>query len=222
MRSVAKWEVASIVKANILLLSLVFFNGATVFAQVRPEHVSFQWTLAVQVESEGKNSFAPLLRDTTLRKGSKLKLFIRLESESFVYVFRDAGKGNMELLFPKSIERRDYKRGQDYFIPASNSFLEIGKTDTMETFYLLASSTRLVALEEVMLRYLQGNSDKEGHNSVVSEISKLRREYVSLSKPAERPISIAGTVRGIDDVARLAMKVEAEKLFLKSIRITTR
>jgi hypothetical protein len=180
----------------------------------------------------GHRSLGVVTRDTALKSGDQFKMFVNLAKTSYVYVIHKSSNEGISLLFPYGSEmfEREYALDKNYYIPKGRDWFTLDKNTGTETFYVLASSERLTGLENLIAAYAKADSSKkaEAASRVIDEIKETKKHFRTFVTLAERPISIAGNVRGettkaIDpdriDVATLATEISASNFFSKTITI---
>lgn len=206
---------------------------AHVFAeQGEPAKVRFRWALVATKKQNGDEKLVRVTRDTTLKSGDQLKMYLELLTKCFVYVFYHGSKGELRLLFPYDIEMfpADYDIPQKYYIPQGKFWLELDENTGLEKFYVLGSAQRLSKLEALYEQYAaeaDTSKQEELANKVLKELKSLKRQQTRLSITPERPTQIAGTVRGIDkdkervqsDLSSMAIEVAASDLYSRTLTI---
>ncbi len=187
----------------VAVFCLVFFLSPGVGAEEkRAKNICFRWAFGAMVGPDSDRRLVAITRDTTLKTGDRLKLFVELKKECFVYLIYKSGQNELHMLFPYKIEQftTDYSISKKYYIPQGEMWFELDENTGIEIFYLLASAKRLIGLEAVMGKYNCANPpDKQRiAKEVIQEIRKIKRSHRILTAPAERPVSIGGSVRGVD------------------------
>ena len=94
--------------------------------------------------------------------------------------------------------RKIYKLDKNYYIPKGREWFRLDKNTGTETFYLLASSERLTDPENDLHAYFTSAIPQKPDAAavVVTEIKDIKKQFRTFATIAERPISIAGNVRG--------------------------
>lgn len=220
--------------STVLLIMLVVFTlGFSLSAVVmvdRPQesaaNVGFRWGFGAIVGQPGNKRLAPITRDTVLKSGDEIKMVVQLTKPCFVYVVYVGSKGELSLLFPYEFSQftTDYKVGKNYYVPRSAPWFRLDDSKGTETFYLLASSERLTALENLVTQYYDADDRKKPQiaQQVVAEIREVRRRFRNFTTLAERPIAIGGNVRGKEqrpDVASIATEISATNFYGKTFTI---
>jgi hypothetical protein len=196
------------------------------------ENIKYQWAFVCRSGDAVKKTAGIITRDTVLNSGDQFKFFVNAEKQTYVYIIYKSSTNEISLLFPYSVEMYDqsYIPEKNYYIPKGREWFTLDKETGEETFYILASSERLTELEKKLAQH--GNAEPinkmELAKAVVSEIKNIKKHYRVFSTPVERPVSIAGNVRGTKeppldpmrlDIATLASEISAVNFFSKTITI---
>ncbi len=194
--------------------------------------IAFQWAFGALQRMGNDQKLISVDRDMILKSGDQLKLLVVPKSECFVYVIHCNDSGEVKLLFPYNLDQfnGDYKVDRGYYIPRGNEWFELDKNIGRETFYLLASPHRLTALEDLIRWYETVDADRkpEAGKVVVGEIRKVEEESRQLASAAvERPVRLAGNVRGIEkprgngvpDIADIATDISGTGFYGKTFSI---
>ena len=209
-------------------LSLIPSLGAE---QKEGKNVRFRWAFGAMVGPKSDRRLVAITRDTVLKTGDQLKMFVELESSCFVYVIYRSEKDKIELLFPYKLEQfaKDYKISKRYYIPNGDMWFRLDKDVGRETFYLLASVKRLAGLEEVLEKYKSAEKAKKQAltKEIIKEIRDTKRRYRKFMMVAERPVPIGGNVRGVakdkkkfpPDIDPIAEKVSAANFYGRTFTI---
>jgi hypothetical protein len=165
--------------------------------------VDFRWAFAVTSVQDGKIDTQPITRDMVLKSGDQIKMMVELRRRCFVYLFHDNQRDGVKLLFPYVLQQfdTDYQPERRYYIPRGDAWFRLDENPGREVFYLLASAKRLDELEKAYLRHESADAHlkAETAKALVDKIRELRREHRELSSPAERPVPIGGTLRGVEN-----------------------
>lgn len=216
--------------------SLVLLLGiaALSFAQeaVPESNVHYNWAFVARSGGTGHHVLGVVTQDTTLKSGDQFKMFVNLSKMSFVYVVLKSSNNALSLLFPyePAMFQKDYRLDKNYYIPKGRDWLTLDKNTGTETIYVLASSERLTGLENLLAAYAQADSANKSNaaSRVINEIKETKKHFRTFITLAERPINIAGNVRGekpkeVDpdriDIATLATEISANNFFSKTITI---
>ncbi|NTV42674.1 MAG: DUF4384 domain-containing protein [Syntrophobacteraceae bacterium] len=163
------------------------------------EKVGFRWALGALVERDGESRLESVTHDASLRSGERFKMMIELQKPCFVYVIHHSAQGQIALLFPYSMTQfeTDYRVGRKYSVPEGDAWFELDEHPGKETLYLLAAPERLKELEGLLSRYAsaEASAGEELQKQILETIRGLRKQHRELAAPAERPVTIGGTVR---------------------------
>lgn len=218
----------------VMVFGLMFPEGdrrsdAASFVQDNKENVVFRWAFGALV-GKSKN-LVPITRDTALASGDEMKMYVELKKECYIYVIHNSSQGEIGLLFPESFGHfsGDYKLGKNYYVPKGRTWFELDKNTGKETFYLLAASERLIELEAMIGEYQSAAMEKKADlaKQIVAEIRDVKRKFRTFTTLAERPVTIGGNIRGVDeadkarrpDVSTLATEISASNFYSKTFTI---
>ena len=193
--------------------------------------IKFLWAFGAIKKTEDGSVFKSIDRDAVLNTGDKIKFFIRLDRQCFVYLIYRSSQNEIKMLFPHRFEVKDneYNISQNYYIPIGNQWFELDDHVGQEKFYLIASSDRLYTLEAIINKYESADFVKQTviAKKIQSEIRKLRKKRLKSMSYAERPVTIIGDLRGIEeiekdssyDVANFAIEISADTLYSRTFTI---
>lgn len=163
------------------------------------DNVRFSWAFEALVQKDGAQKSAAIKHDTALKTGDKLRMLIELQKPCFVYVVYRSSQGEVSLLFPYDQQQfgHDYETAKTYYIPHSGGWFELDEQLGSETFYLLASSQRLLELERLLNDHAAADGAKKPDLAaqIVTTIREIRRRHRQFTVVAERPATIAGNLR---------------------------
>lgn len=163
------------------------------------DNVRFSWAFEALVQKDGAQKPVAIKHDTTLKTGDKLRMLIKFQKPCFVYVIYRSPQGIVSLLFPYDQQPfgHDYEIAKTYYIPQSGGWFELDEQVGSETFYLLASSRRLLELERLLNDYAAADGGKKPDLAaqIVTTIREIRRRHRQFTVLAERPATIAGNLR---------------------------
>jgi len=195
------------------------------------DNIGFEWGFGVLSGSAKDPELVSVTRDTTLKSGDQVKMIVKLTKECFVYLIHEESDGEIALRFPYDLEQfsTDYKVGKNYYIPKGRPWFQLDDKVGKESFYLLASTTRLTDLENLLKKYRSSSASAKTAlaKDIVSEIRNVRKRFKTFATTAERPISIGGNVRGTQspaagrrpDVATITTEILANNFYGKTITV---
>jgi len=219
---------------TILYLALFLCGQSLVIAAMQTadgddDNVNYKWSFVAKIGSGEDRRVTTISRDTTLTSGEEFKMMVNLQKKTYVYVIYKSSKNEISVLYPYTFEGQ-MELEKNFYIPKGRSWFKLDKNTGDETFYILASAERLTDFEHTLDRYTGAAQEKKKDlvAEVVSQIKEIKKKYRTYSTLAERPISIAGNVRGtktgtvdIDrfDIATLATEISANNFYSKTITI---
>lgn len=166
--------------------------------------VNFRWAFGAITGPSDNRHFEPVGAESVLKTGDQLRMMVELVKPCYVYVIHQDARGELELLFPYSLDQfaTDYRVNERYYIPRGDAWFELDERTGREDFYVLASAERLTALEERLRDYdiASGEARQKSAQAVLAEIRNVKRQHRELASSAERPVAIGGAVRGIDKI----------------------
>ena len=211
-----------------LLLMVGWVMGAhsVIASQQGEPNIHFRWGF---VAKEGDTKYTPIHGDTTLAAGHHVKMWVALQQgrQVFVYVVYQRASGEMYLLFPYSAESREALPAATYSIPQGPQWFSIEPTAGSDTIYLLASTARLAHLEALFSRYNAASAEKQTAlaQQIRTDIRTTIKSSLTLPKPAERPISMAGSAfrQGEPDLLeKFGLDITATDFYWKTFTIDYR
>jgi hypothetical protein len=220
----------------VTMVSIGIFRSQTViFAQnskVQTENnVTFLWSFGAIRNTGTGPRFESITRDTAMKSGDKIKFFLRVENNCFVYLIYQSSQGDLSVLFPYRFKMEDkgYQTSENYYIPKGEQWFELDEYSGTEKFYLIANANRLAELENLLNEY--ESADKSNKRTIskeiISKIRKLRKTNRNLKTHVEKPVTIIGKMRGtektkaagIEDIADYAIEISAKNFFSRTFTI---
>jgi hypothetical protein len=186
------------------------------------------------VRGESGLEFVSITRDTTLKTGDSLKMFVKLEKMCFVYLIYYSAHGELFTLFPYSMKQfaTDYVIAKKYYIPQGDRWFELDQNVGSETFYLLASAQRLIELEALLDGYMSADpvQREEFVRQILTEIRAKQKQHYRFTIEPERPVPIGGSLRKINrddtaplpEIAAVAVGISADRFFSRTFTIDHR
>lgn len=221
------------ISISLTLVLLFLFAQSLTYAVMQAgdseENINYKWSFVAKVGSTGERKIAMVTRDTVLRTGDEFKMMVNVQKKCFIYVVHKSSSNELSVLYPYSFDAQ-FELDKNYYLPKGRSWFKLDKNGGSETFYILASKERLMDLEQQLNTYITAAADqqKDLAVAVVTEIKEIKKKYRTYQTLAERPISIAGNVRGTKtdavnldkfDVATLATEISANNFYSKTITI---
>jgi len=183
--------------------NLIAYSPKYVDAEEQKEdNVSFRWAFGAIVGPVDDRKLIAITRDSELKTGDKFKMFVELKKKCFVYLIFQDSLGEIQLLFPKNFRQfaDDYQLSKKYYIPAGDLWFALDEKTGHEAFHLVASPQRLSILENLITDYESSASINKSEISkrIVAEIQGIKRKHKKLQATPERPVQIAGSLRGTE------------------------
>jgi len=171
--------------------------ASTVFAQ----DVRFRWAFGVATGAGPARHFVPITgEDVTLHSGDEIKMFVGPECKCFIYVLHQDQAGQFAVLYPAEGAFSDTPPSAASYIPAGGGWLQVDDATGTERIYLLASTTRLTALEGMLGAAASAAQAPSAARQIVGELARLQKGSVARNW-SERPVTMGGQVRGKPDAA---------------------
>ncbi len=190
--------------------------------------IRFRWSFCAQTGLEDRSEIVAITKDTPLRSGDRIKMFLQPVSTCYLYVLYYSSQGELSLLYPTNLSTREVPDANQILIPEGNHWLRLDGHTGPETFYLIASVKRLDHLEELIDRHLKptGREDTTiSAEAIINELKNLRRQHLKLAAPAERPVRLGGNLRDaagqqfVQDIRRFAIEISAQDFFSRTFTI---
>ena len=208
-------------------LALLFVVIAGLAAQ--EAKLSFTWAF-VKRAADGSAVPINFSERVNIKAGDLFKIHIQPATSSYVYLILQDAADDVQLLFPDSFdlfEKPSYAQAR-YFIPDGDNWFTLDNAKGTERFSLVASSERLRPLESLVLTLQKTTSNQKStvaaknaaRQAVLDETRRLIKEHSQLAVAAEKPVTIAGGTRGINEaVAKLATRIETAGFYSKTFRL---
>jgi hypothetical protein len=207
---------------SMILIPLADSGSATAQEEA---NVHFRWAFGALVGGENPPRLIAITQDTMLKTGDQLKMLVELKKPCFVYVIHHGPQGEVHWLFPVSTPQleADYQTAKRYDIPPGDAWFKLDEQVGREAFYLLAAAERLTDLEALLSTYATASRSEQSQiaTHIVGEIREVRKRYRQFATLAERPVPIAGNLRG-PDVGDLAVEIAAQNFYSKTFTIEHR
>jgi len=191
--------------------------------------IAFRWAFGAMTGPEQGRKFTPIVADTALQTGDQLKFMLELHKTGFVYLIYQSSQGDMSLLFPYQLNQfgSECELQTMYYIPRDDSWFELDDRSGTETFYLIASVSRLNELEGLFPKAPSGADGSRQSELIRARIIALKKQHRTLTASAERPVPIGGNVRGISkdaqtkapDMGAGAIEVSAKDFYCRTFTI---
>ena len=225
------FRLASLASLFYVFCLVVFMSHLANAEQNEEKNVCFRWAFGAIIGPENDRRLVAITRDTTLTTGDRLKMLVELKKKCFVYLIYHSAQDEIHMLFPYRVKQftSDYETLKKYYIPQGEIWFELDKDVGRETFYLLASAQRLIGLEALLGKYKSAEAVKKRGlvKQILAEIRKLKKQHRRFTTPAERPVPIGGSVRGVTrdkaihfpDIDPIAAKVSTTNFYSRTFTI---
>ncbi|MEE9225028.1 MAG: DUF4384 domain-containing protein [Bacteroidota bacterium] len=230
-------RVLVVMVAGIFVMMLPISMGGSdpgvLIAQDEPTDVRFKWAFVGVLDPSGRKKVVSIGRDTVLASGDQFKLYVQPVTNCYVYMIWYDSKKDLHMMFPYDFEQfsTDWVEGKNYYIPKGREWYELDENKGREVLYLLAAKDRLKELEKLLEQYATAPADEKevAKARVLNEVRNVRKRFRKHTTFAEKPVIIAGNVRGTGGVGisaptmvkltQFAVQVEANTFFSKTIII---
>ncbi|MBN1834916.1 MAG: DUF4384 domain-containing protein [Spirochaetales bacterium] len=210
------------------VLVILLLAGGALWAQSEQD-VTFNWAFVKQQEDSGPGliDFSGRIR---IAPGDLFKIFVQPVRDAHVYLYLHDAQGELSLLFPADFEEFEdpYYFGRKVFIPDGDTWFTLDDTRGVERFYLLAAPERLAELEADTLTFLEIHNDRKSsperiataRQRVLDRIALIRQQYSQFNIAAEKPVPIAGGVRGRNEaIEKLAIQISSQGFYTRTFRL---
>jgi hypothetical protein len=193
--------------------------------------VKFRWAFGALKEDGANLKLETIGANATLKTGDQLKMMVERETDCYVYVIHHSSQDVIRLLFPYTLTQPadNHLQEKKFYIPQSDRWFELDQHSGPETFYLLASATRLESLERLLDHYDRANASLKTDltRQILDEIRTLKKQHRELAATAERPETIGGAVRGFEkaqgmnrpDISIIAREISAPGFVARTFTI---
>lgn len=162
------------------------------------QDVRFRWAFGVATGAGAARRFAPITgEDVTLRAGDEIKMFVGPECKCFIYVLHQDQAGQFSVLYPADGAFPATPPTTASYIPPGSAWLEVDDSKGTERVYLLASTTRLASLEQMLSEAAKKPTPAQ---QIVGELARLQKTTLARNW-SERPVTMGGQVRAKQDAA---------------------
>lgn len=222
---------APIFVSAVLGWMLTSLCGSAGLAWSQEKEIQLRWACVAMATSGKEPKREKISRRAVLQTGDQIKMFLEFRKKGFAYVIHQNAGGEMKLLYPQRFHGLDGEEqvGRPHYIPEGDAWLVLAGGTGEENIFLLVSTSRLIRLEELLGEYdeLDPSRKPQGAREILSEIQSLGRKNRDLAASAERPITVAGRVRGLQDalgsvqpdVAAYAEELSAGTFYSRTITI---
>jgi hypothetical protein len=186
----------------VMIFFYVFLMTAPVFPQENIVHAK----IGIMAYSVDKSWYVK--SQEKLTKGDNLRIYVRPEADSYVYVIH-TDKKTVSLLIHKRV------RESTLVMPSERDFYQIDGESAVEVFTIVCSAKEVKELSSMQ------NSELPYGQWASLEETLINRSKIELGQTAERPIPIAGGVRGISP-DRSIQTFSAKSLIVKKYEFSVK
>ncbi|NTV14863.1 MAG: DUF4384 domain-containing protein [Desulfobulbaceae bacterium] len=107
--------------------------------------------------------------------GDLLRIYLQLQEKTYVYLYLYDSRQDLYLVFPPTPDfySESLPAWEKYYIPSGRGWFTLDNATGKESFYLLASSQRLLGLEGLTEQFLGDREDPETRARLLAEIKRL-------------------------------------------------
>lgn len=210
----------------VMLVAWMLLCSTPAMAQ-EESNINLRWAFGALLSSENEKTpkLIAITQDTTLKTGDQLKMLVELQKPCFVYVIHHGPGDTVRWIFPYTMPpfEKDYSVAKRYDIPEGHAWFRLNDQVGRETFYMLASVERLSDLESLLMSYTSAAPAEKPHiaANIVGAIRDVKKRYRQFATLAERPVPIAGNLRG-PEIGDLATEIKAQNFYSKTFTIEHR
>jgi hypothetical protein len=218
-------KVGTIVMIGMVILS---FHLAPCRSHGQSPEIRFSWAVVYQEEGGRAKPIDYGANIVQLQSGDRFRFYLRSNDPCVTYLFLFDAQRDLYLLFPRNLDspQNDSSPNVLYILPENDSWYFLDDDGGIETFYLVVSRQEQDRLESATRQYLISKSDGDGPDdldikyAVLDEIRRIIQENSHLSGVAEKPVAIAGELRGVDEEHQVrGIRVETDRAYVKTIRL---
>ena len=213
-----------------LLLSLGAVNGQST-APDSLANLRLRWSMGAVVAVGDSTDYQIVEGAVTMSEGDRFRLCAEVVLECHLYVVHVAPSGAVTALHPvKPVFDGGVGDGREILLPSGGRWFTLDAETGIERIYLVASVERQEELERALATHAAASvaGQSESGAAVRKLLLGLRRSTGNFTRSAEKPVSIAGVVRGAENEAqcvsalRHAPIYSAWDLYVKTLTIDHR
>lgn len=196
-------------KPTVILITTLFSLSPLILAQ-ETAYITFSYTFLYRTSTSQIHTIDCTKESARLAPTDQLKIFIKPENNTYIYLFLHDAEGDLYLIYPGFFSYFDEQQHHEpgFYFPRGFEWLKFSEGPGEERFYILASSTRLYNLEKATDAYLHlfeqqipGKEFENARKVVLEEIRRLQIEHFEYVKKAKTEIQlVAGEFRGFEEV----------------------
>ena len=170
----------------------------------------------VAVTKDGQISVG---KEGMLKGVQQLRIFLGHDTPSFAYLLREDTEERLTLMYPAAVGS-DKPASGNHYLPSETKWFELAPAKGVEHLYIVASTTRLVALERLITDYRSASevSRKKVRDAIIEEVARLSRVHAA-DPWSERPVPMGGQVRDPTDPPPTAIEVSGRAFLYRVVTI---
>ena len=169
--------------------AVVLFVSVTVFYQIQTSHVSnLKTSGSINLSLVGRTPSGITIRGEAphykeieieeggnLRSGDFFKIRFKLEKSAYIYILSLDSQGNLTKLYPDrdGKARTQFKAHEAYSIPEDDRWFRLDDNTGRETFYIVASTNTIKAIDKRIATVKKQGSDEIGRMFSSAQIKSL-------------------------------------------------
>lgn len=193
--------------------------------------LKFYYAAVAKVIKDRDSQIITLTDNMVLQSGNLIKFYLELDKEGHYYIFHEDSRGELAILFPKGLQKTIAQRKTPIYIPEGNNWIELDSNIGRETFHIIVSAVGLTKLNELYKHHItlkEKDELKKSGEFILHHIKSLKRQ--NFEQPAEKPIRVAGKVRGnldgglvfSNDVINFVSEITITSTYVKTLIIDHR
>jgi hypothetical protein len=208
--------------AGLSLCALLAFAAVSV-EKVRAQSGSalrFAWAVALRDASGGLQAIDYDADVLALASGDRLRIFLKPLDDCYAYLYLHDSQGDLQILFPREAAARPAALvvAGTYALPDIDSWYRLDEHPGIEVFYLIVGHDRLPELETRTLALAR--RDAAAKERLLDEIHKLIKESSPVGAAVNRPATMAGSLRGVQEQREVEARiVEVQRVYVATIRL---
>jgi hypothetical protein len=188
------------------------------------QEIRFLWGFGVLSDVGSDRKLTAITDDVTLHTGDEIKFFVSPLTACYIYLLHEDPRNRLELLYPTgaSFAEGPAAVGSKHYIPSGRAWLALDAEIGIERIYLIASTTRLITLEDLISQHAAAPAANRAPivRQVIAELARLQKQHRSRGW-SERPVTMGGQVRSgaRPDVSEIALEISHKLPFFSRVFI---
>jgi hypothetical protein len=203
-----------------LAASIILSLLASVLIADAESSIRFTWAFVYQGKDQQVRGIDYSETIARLQSGDRFKMYFKPSSPCRVYMYLHDAQENLHPLFMETTQV-----GKSCSLPQGEDWFYLDEQGGTELFYLIVSAHRLRKLEALTKEFsaLEVSGSERfltQKYKVLDEIKRIIKQSSSLADVAQRPVPVAGDLRGItEEIQVLGIGVEAKSIYVKTVRL---